>query len=166
MGGPHTLSVYRHWLRGVNRCVGGGLIVPAPRPRVPGDAGRAIARHCPAPRHNAAICAVPPPVLYCTVLYCTAPPPAQHSFVRDILLLCGQLWRIIQLDQISTGKISARRPQHLHNGGRRRVGGLTPVTTNLTFNQNIISWLPMFIFIENICTRPRVEYLPGCSLTV
>ena len=105
-------------------------------------------------------------VLYCTVLYCTAPPPAQHSFVRDILLLCGQLWRIIQLDQISTGKISARRPQHLHNGGRRRVGGLTPVTTNLTFNQNIISWLPMFIFIENICTRPRVEYLPGCSLTV
>ena len=109
---------------------------------------------------------VPCRPLYCTVLYCTAPPPAQHSFVRDILLLCGQLWRIIQLDQISTGKISARRPQHLHNGGRRRVGGLTPVTTNLTFNQNIISWLPMFIFIENICTRPRVEYLPGCSLTV
>ena len=141
-------------------------------PRTPASCpGGCRPRHCSALSRAAPQCrdmcrAAPCTVLYCTVLYCTAPPPAQHSFVRDILLLCGQLWRIIQLDQISTGKISARRPQHLHNGGRRRVGGLTPVTTNLTFNQNIISWLPMFIFIENICTRPRVEYLPGCSLTV
>ena len=161
MGGPHTR--YSHWV--VNRWRGGGLIVA----RTPASClGGWRPRHCPAPRHKAAICAAPPPVLYCTVLY-SAPPPAQHSFVQDILLLCGQLWRIIQLEQISTGKISARRPQlsifSPHNGGRRRVGGLTPVTTNTTFNQNIISWLPMFIFIENICTRPRVEYLPGCSLT-
>ena len=143
MGRPHTR--YSHWV--VNRCVGGGLIVA----RTPASCLGGWR-----PRHKAAICA--------------APPPAQHSFVRDILLLCGQLWRIIQLEQISTGKISARRPQlsifSPHNGGRRRVGGLAPVTTNTTFNQNIISWLPMFIFIENICTRPRVEYLPGCSLTV
>ena len=149
MGGPHTR--YSHWV--VNRWLGGGLIVA----RTPASClGGWRPRHCPAPRHKAAICGVPP--------------PAQHSFVQDILLLCGQLWRIIQLEQISTGKISARRPQlsifSPHNGGRRRVGGLTPVTTNTTFNQNIIFWFPMFIFIENICTRPRVEYLPGCSLTV
>ena len=123
-----------------------------------------------APQSRDMCCAAPCTVLYCTVMY-SAPPPAQHSFVRDILLLCGQLWRIIQLELISTGKISARRPQlsifSPHNGGRRRVGGLTPVTTNTTFNQNIISWFPMFIFIENICTRPRVEYLLSAgSLTV
>ena len=88
MGGPHTR--YSHWV--VNRWLGGGLIVA----RTPASClGGWRPRHCPAPRHNAAICAAPPPVLYCTVLCCAAPCST---------LLCqgysAPLWPIVENNSI------------------------------------------------------------------
>ena len=97
MGGPHTLSVYRHWLRGVNRCVGGGLIVARTPASCPAGCRP---RHCSALSRAAPQCrdmcrAAPCTVLYCTVLYCAAPCST---------LLCpgysAPLWPIVENNSI------------------------------------------------------------------